>query len=96
MIYAYLTDPRRCLSVANLVYRDSTMSRDEHRPIPIDNDGSVCLTRPDQASVSPLMMYYFFDRIPLWIDLLPGRYNMTCQMRLRPNVRECSSLIDIK
>jgi hypothetical protein len=87
IIYAYLIDPRRCLSIANMCYRNNRMSKDEKRSIKVDNTGGVSITTTDQSSISPVMTYFFFDQSPLWCDLLPGRYNLTCQMRLRRQVK---------
>jgi hypothetical protein len=64
------------------------MPKDEQRSMKIDNDGGVSITRSYESLISPLVTYFFFDKIPLWADLLPGRYNLTCQMRLRRHVRE--------
>jgi hypothetical protein len=63
------------------------MSKDEKRSIKVDNTGGVSITTTDQSSISPVMTYFFFDQIPLWCDLLPGRYNLACQMRLRRQVK---------
>ena len=76
-----------------MFYRNNTMPDDERRSVKIEDDGGVSLTRPYESLVPPLIKYLFFDRIPLWSDLLPGLYNLTCQMRLRRNVRKCLSLI---
>ncbi|CAF1551607.1 unnamed protein product, partial [Didymodactylos carnosus] len=88
IIYGYLIDSHRCLSVSDMFYRNSTMPKDEQRSMKIDNDGGVSIIRFYESAISPFMTYLFFDKIPLWADLLPGRYNLTCQMRLRCNVRE--------
>ncbi|CAF1231863.1 unnamed protein product, partial [Didymodactylos carnosus] len=85
IIYGYLIDSHRCLSVSDMFYRNSTMPKDEQRSMKIDNDGGVSIIRFYESAISPFMTYLFFDKIPLWADLLPGRYNLTCQMRLRRN-----------
>ncbi len=95
IIYDYLIDSRRCLSVGDMVYRKNTMSKDDQqRSVKIDNDGGVCILRSSESSIYELMTYFFFDKVPLWNDLLPGRYNLTCQMRLRHHVRKLS-VIDL-
>jgi hypothetical protein len=71
-----------------MFYRNDTMPKDEQRSMKIDNDGGISITRPYESSISPLVTYLSFDKIPLWADLLPGRYNLTCQMRLRRHVRK--------
>ncbi|CAF4060837.1 unnamed protein product [Rotaria magnacalcarata] len=71
---------RRCLSFGDMSYRNNTMSKDERRSMKIDNDGGVSITRSYDSPMAPLMTYLFCDKIPLWADLLPGRYNLICQM----------------
>ncbi|CAF3071132.1 unnamed protein product [Rotaria socialis] len=83
IIYGYLIDSRRCLSFGDMSYRNNTMSKDEQRSMKIDNDDGISITRSYESSIPPLTTYLFFDKIPLWADLLPGRYNLICQMRLR-------------
>lgn len=87
IIYGYLTDCHRYLSVSDMFYRDDQMSFNEKNSVKTDADGGVCIRRPNQSSTYPLAITLFFDRIPLWTDLLPGRYSLTCQMRLRRHVR---------
>lgn len=76
-----------------MIYQNSTKSIDEQKSVKIDNDDSVCITRSYESSMAPVITYLFFNKIPLWVDLLPGRYNLTCQMRLRQFVRKLISLI---
>lgn len=71
-----------------MCYRHTRMFNDEKRLAKVDNTGGVSITTiDDQSSISGVMTFFFFDKIPLWCDLLPGRYNLTSQMRLRRQVK---------
>lgn len=71
IIYGYLIDRYRCLSVSDMFYRDNQMSINEKRLVKIDDDGGLCIRRPAGSSIHSFAINLFFDRIPLWTDLLP-------------------------
>ena len=64
------------------------MPKDEQRSMMIDNDNGVPIISSYEPLISPLMTYFFFNKVPVWTDLLPGCYNLICRMRLRRHVRE--------
>ncbi|CAF1312510.1 unnamed protein product [Adineta steineri] len=83
LIYCYLINHCRCLSVDDMVYEERTRPIHVRRPVKIDNDGGISIAGSYESSISLRTTYFYFNQIPLWADLLPGRYNLTCQMRLR-------------
>ena len=71
-----------------MICQDTTIPKDEQRSMIIGNDSEISIISSYEPLISPLLTYFFFKTIPLWIDLLPGRYNLICQMRLRRHVRK--------
>jgi hypothetical protein len=71
-----------------MVYEEYTRSIHRPRPVKIDNDGGISIARSYESSISLSATHFYFNKIPLWANLLPGRYNLTCQMRLRRQVGE--------
>lgn len=71
-----------------MICQDTQIPYGEQRSIMIDNDSGIPIISSYEPFISPLLTYFFFKKNPLWTDLLPGRYNLICQMRLRRHVRE--------
>ena len=88
LVYAYLIDCRRRLSIEQLFYQNFPTSINESKPVKIDDNGGVCITNPDLSSTPYSKFELSFDKTPVWADVLPGQYSVTCQLQLRRRVRE--------
>ncbi|CAF2598203.1 unnamed protein product [Rotaria sp. Silwood2] len=59
------------------------MLEHERLPVAIEEDGSVCVTACCPSPVQTRLTCLYPVSVPTWTDLLPGRYNLTCRIRLR-------------
>ena len=77
-----------------------TMREHERLPVVAEEDGSVCVTACCPSPVQTCLTCLYSASVPTWTDLLPGRYNLTCRIRLRRQVRDlfhhCNSLLTLR
>ncbi|CAF1319283.1 unnamed protein product [Adineta ricciae] len=92
LIYSYLIDNCSCLSVDDMVFRECTSSIIQLKPMKIDDDGGIPLIKSHDLSIAHPLTLFFFNKTPLWDNLLPGRYDLTCQMQLRRQLFDQSSI----
>jgi hypothetical protein len=78
-----------------MVYEEYTGPIHQQKPVKIDDDGGISIVQSYESSISFSLTHLYFNKIPLWANLLSGRYNLTCQMRLRRQVGELFSCLNL-
>ncbi|CAF1689881.1 unnamed protein product, partial [Adineta ricciae] len=66
-----------------MIFRECISPIIQLKPVKIDDDGGISIIKSHDSSIAHHLTLFFFNKIPLWDNLLPGRYDLTCQMRLR-------------
>ncbi|CAF3275667.1 unnamed protein product [Rotaria socialis] len=77
-----------------MLWENDTMLEHERLPVVAEADGSVCVTACCPLPVFPCLTCLYPASAHTWADLLPGRYNLTCRIRLRlqPVDHDCNAV----